>query len=152
MYHDTITSFEEFLVKDISFTIHHQNIESLAIKVYKAMNNLPGGNLSEFFVWNNHNYNLRSRSDLTVPSMNTVSNGQNSISYLGSAIWNSIPAELTKRNSFQVFKSKIKAWRPTNCPYRLCKNYIKNLGFTNIASSLVRYICIFTSWWILIIL
>ena len=50
MYHDTITSFEEFLVKDISFTIHHQNIESLAIKVYKAMDNLPGGNLSEFFV------------------------------------------------------------------------------------------------------
>ena len=49
MYYDTITSFEELLVKDITFTIHHQNIESLAIKVYKAMNNLPGGNLSEFF-------------------------------------------------------------------------------------------------------
>ena len=60
--------------------------------------------------------------------------GQNSISYFGSVIWNSIPAELREINSFQVLKSEIKAWPPTNCPCRLCKNYIKKLGFVNIAS------------------
>ena len=124
MYNDTITSFEQLLVKDKTFTIHDQNIQSLAIEIYKATNNLPGGNLSEFFVRNNHNYNLRSRSELTVPSINTVFKGQNSISYFGSVIWNSIPAKLREINSFQVFKSEIKAWRPTNCPCRLCKNYI----------------------------
>ena len=93
--------------------------------MYKAVNNLPGGNLSEFFVRNNHNYNLRSRSELTVPSINTVFKGQNSISYFGSVIWNSIPAELMGINSFQVFKSEIKAWRPANCSCGLCKNYIE---------------------------
>ena len=30
---DTITSFEELLVKDKTFTIHHQNIQSLAIEM-----------------------------------------------------------------------------------------------------------------------
>ena len=109
VYNDTIMSFEELLVKDKTFTIHHQNIQSLAIEIYKAMNNLPGGNLSEFFVRNNHNYNLRSKSELTVPSINTVFKGQNSISYFGSVIWNSIPAELREINSFQVFKSEIKS-------------------------------------------
>ena len=98
------------------------------------MNNLPGGNLIEFFVSNNHNHNLRSRSELTVPSINTVFKGQNSISYFGSVIWNSIPAEISGINSFQVFKSEIKAWRPTNFPCRLCKNYIGNLCFVNITS------------------
>ena len=98
------------------------------------MNNLPGGNLSEFFVRNNHNYNLRSRSELTVPSINTVFKGQNSISNFGSVIWNSIPAKLREINSFQVFKSEIKAWQPTNCPCRLCKKDIENLGFVNITS------------------
>ena len=39
------------------------------------MNNLPGGNLIELFVRNNHNYDLRSRSDLTVPSIITVFKG-----------------------------------------------------------------------------
>ena len=83
---------------------------------------------------NNYNYNLRSRSDLTVPSINTLFKGQNSISYFGSVIWNLIPAELRGINSFQVFKSEIKEWRPTNCPCRLCRNYIGTLGFVNIAS------------------
>ena len=134
VYNDTITSFEQLLVKDKTFTTHHQNIQSLAIEMYKAVNNLPGENLSGFFVRNNHNYNLRSRSEPTVPSINTFFKGQNSISYFGSVIWNSIPAEYRGINSFQVFKSEIKAWRPTNCPCRLCKNYIENLGFVNITS------------------
>ena len=94
--------------------------------MYKAVNNLPGGNLSEFFVSNDHNYNLRSRSGLTVPSINTVFKGQNSVSYFGSVIWNSISAELREINSFQVFKSEIKTWRPTKC--------IENLGFVRITS------------------
>ena len=75
-YNDTITPFEELLVKDKAFTIRHQNIQSLAIGIYKAMDNLPGGNRRNFFVRNNHNYDLRSRSELTVPSINTVCKGQ----------------------------------------------------------------------------
>ena len=91
-------------------------------------------NFCEFFVRNNHKYNLPSRSRLTVPSINTVFKGQNSISYFGSVIWNSIPAESRGINSFQVFKSEIKAWKPTNCLFKLCKNYMGNLGFVNITS------------------
>ena len=109
VYNETITSFEELLIKDKTLTIQHQNIQSLAIEMYRAVNNLPGGHLREFFVRNSHNYNLRSRSELTVPSINTVFKGQNSISYFGSVIWNSIPVELRQINFFQVFKSEIKA-------------------------------------------
>ena len=110
VYNDTIMSFEELLVKDKTFTIHHQDIQSLAIEMYKAVNNLPVGNLSDFLVRNNLNCNLRSTSELTVPSINTVFKGQSSSSYFGSVIWNLIPAELRGINSFQVFKSEIKAW------------------------------------------
>ena len=77
--------------------------------MYKAVKNLPGWNLSEFFVRSNSNYNLHSRSEQTVPSINTVFKSQNSISYFGSVIWNSIPAELRGINFFQVFKTEIKA-------------------------------------------
>ena len=35
--------------------------------MYKAVKNLPGWNLSEFFVRSNSNYNLHSRSEQTVP-------------------------------------------------------------------------------------
>ena len=33
VYNDTIKSFEELLVKDKTFTIHHQNIQSQAIEM-----------------------------------------------------------------------------------------------------------------------
>ena len=75
--------------------------------MYKAVNNLPGGNLSEFFVKNNRNSNLRSRSELSIKS---VFKGQNFIGYFASVIWNSIPAELREIKYFQVFKSEIKTW------------------------------------------
>ena len=43
VYNDTVTSFENLLIKeDQSFTIHHQNIQSLAIEIYKAVHNFPG--------------------------------------------------------------------------------------------------------------
>ena len=48
VYTDTVTSFKNLLIKDKPCTINHQNIQSLAIEIYKAINNLPGGNLSEF--------------------------------------------------------------------------------------------------------
>ena len=45
---DTVTSFENLLIKEKPCTINHQNIQSLAIEIYKPIKNLPGGNLSEF--------------------------------------------------------------------------------------------------------
>ena len=59
VYNDTFGPFEELLVKDKTFTIHHQNIQSLAIKTCKAVNSLPVGNFRNVFLKNNHNYNLR---------------------------------------------------------------------------------------------
>ena len=35
-------SFQNLLIKDKSFTIHHQIIQSLVIEIFKAMKNLPG--------------------------------------------------------------------------------------------------------------
>ena len=134
MYNDIVISFEELLVKEKTFTIEHHNIQSLTIEMYKAVNNLTGGNLSKFFARNNHNYSLRSKSELTVPSINTAFKGQNSISYFGSVVWNSISAELREINFFQVFKSEIKPLQQTNYPCRLSKNYIENLGFVSIPS------------------
>ena len=49
IHSDTVSSFENLLIKDRYFTIHHQNIQSLAIESCKATNNLPGGNFNDFF-------------------------------------------------------------------------------------------------------
>ena len=75
----------------------------------------------------NHNYNLRSRSEVRTVRIDTVFKGQNFNTYFGSGIWNSIPVELRGKNYFQVLKSEIKTKRSTNCPSRLRKIYIQKL-------------------------
>ena len=83
VYNDNVISFGNLLIKiNLSrfkviiscrtFTIHHQNIQSLAIEIYKAIHKLPGGNLSDFLVRNNHNCNLLSESELLLANANTV--------------------------------------------------------------------------------
>ena len=84
IYNDTVMSLENLLIKDKSFTIHHQNIQLLAIEINKAIHTCQEKILAKiFFVRNNHNYNLRSESELLLPNVSTVFKVQNSISYFG---------------------------------------------------------------------
>ena len=93
----------------------------LLFVMYKVVNNIAPTIVSELFSFWNVNYNLRSGSQLHQPFANTVWNGQKTISYLGqkSEIW-------CQRNAF---KREIKQWVPNNCPRRICKNYLPNIGF-----------------------
>ena len=73
-----------------------------------------------------------SQYEFLVPQVNTVYFGQNSIRYLGPIIWNSLPLTCRNVGSFSEFEFLIKNWKPINCPCRLCKNYIPNIGFVNV--------------------
>lgn len=50
IYNETVMSFEDLLIKDKMCMIHHQNIQSLAIEIYKTMNNLTGRNNKKYCV------------------------------------------------------------------------------------------------------
>ena len=75
MYNDTVTSFEDLLIKDRSFTNNHQNIQSLAMETNKTLNDLPGENFREFLTRASYTNNLLSKSELMLPSINTVTKG-----------------------------------------------------------------------------
>ena len=56
---------------------------------------------------NVHNHNTRFNSNIVLPQY-LSSKSQNSISYVGSKLWNSLPDEITSSISIHVFKNKLK--------------------------------------------
>ena len=74
-------------------------------------------------------YNLRSWSDFTLSIVRTINYGTESIRYLGSKIWESIPANIKGVDTIERFKSDIKKWKPESCPCRLCKMYLQQIGY-----------------------
>ena len=75
IYNDNQSSFENLLRKDCSVSIHHENIRSFAIKIYKNKNNMSTPIMSKLFEKRNLNYNLCSQTNFSLHSINTVAYG-----------------------------------------------------------------------------
>ena len=129
VYSDHISSFDELLKKDRSFSIHHRIIQSLAIELYKVFHGLSPSIMKNVFHFNiNIPYNLRSRNELYCRNPKTKKYGTETISYLAPKIWSLVPNAIKSSKLLVVFKSKIRQWEP-DCPCRLCKNYLQHVGF-----------------------
>ena len=55
---------------------------------------------------------------------------QKAFYFLGHKIWDMVHSEMKQLESVNAFKREIKKWKPVNCPYRLCRPYIQNVGFS----------------------
>ena len=53
--------------------------------------------------------------------IHSVYNSSESVSYLGTKIWELIPPVIRQIDTFTGFKKVIKKWKLTNCPCRICK-------------------------------
>ena len=85
--------------------------------------------MNEIFVKRNNVYNLRKLSEFARPKVHSVFHSKQSISYLGPQIWDMIPVEMKNLKTISAFKKEVKNWKLGNCPCRLCKSYIHNVGF-----------------------
>ena len=90
--------------------MHHQNIQTLATKMFKIHNEFLQFSFLVFF----HNYNennvhcLLSQPDLHTPRINTTLKDIGSVQYFGPVIWNNISIEIKTIKNFDKFKTKIK--------------------------------------------
>ena len=129
VYADQSSTCEEFLERDKIFSIHHKNIQCLAIKDYKFVNGLSPKIISSVFhLKENNRYSLRNVYELYSHNSRTVKYDTETISYLALKIWSIVPQTVKESTSIYFFKTKIRKWKP-DCPCRLCRRYLQHVGF-----------------------
>ena len=110
-------------------TFHQHNLQLLMIEIFKTKNNLNPTFMKNIFTERNIPYSLRSENHLRLPKVKTTTHGIENIQYRGCHLWSSLPREIKDSNTLAEFKRKIKSWEGNTCICRLCKVFIKDLGF-----------------------
>ena len=67
--------------------------------------------------------------------MHTAHFGIDTISSLGPKASKLIADKINHASKLSAFKGKIKSWTISNCPCRLCKIFVKDLGFIEVCPS-----------------
>ena len=80
----------------------------------------------------NENYNLRSGIHVASRNMHTAHFGADTISSLGPKLWKLIPDKIKHASTL----SALSIFTINNSPCRLCKIFVKDLGFVEVCPSL----------------
>ena len=112
-----------------SVLIHVRSLQLSMKEMYKAKFDLNPPFMKDIFMERNITYSLRRGNDAQTPKVRTTSFGIESITYLGSKLWQLLPLEIKQSNTLPIFKKRIRCWKGDQCNCRLCKTYIARVGF-----------------------
>ena len=106
MYNDKYSSFEDQLEKDNSVSMHHKDLQTLAIEMFKVLTKTSPELMQEvFLVKEQGNYNLQNQIDIVTPQVKSVNYGLESIRILGPKVWESLPNDLKNKESVDSLNS-----------------------------------------------
>ena len=98
--------------------------------MFKVKNDLCPGIMKSLF---HLDTNQNRRKDFFGPIVRTEYRGKQSLRYFGPLVWECmLPKDLKSIVSIDKFKTEVKRWVPENCPCRLCKTYVAQIGFVNV--------------------
>ena len=99
----------------------------LLTKVFKMKNGLAPPIMKSVLNKRFNTYNLRNFQEFATERKRPF--GLKTLSYHYPQLWSFLLKSLKEMNSLSQFKRNIKHWICRDCPCRLCKAYIQNLGF-----------------------
>ena len=125
---DTST-LQELLNEKHSVSIRHINVQLLATEMFKVPRGLSSEILLKIFVSKTSAYNLRRNYTFEKRKDHSTYHNIESLSFLGSKIWDLVPVKWKQSEIPYSLKLKINNLVPFKCPCRLCKTYIHQVGF-----------------------
>ena len=98
-------------------------------EIYKTINHIAPPIMSSLFEIRVNTHNTRYFQVLSNKSRRTVNYGLETICYRAPFLWANLSPKYKLANSLDIFKRKIKNWKGENCQCRLCKTYVRELGY-----------------------
>ena len=103
-------------------------MQTLMIEIYMK-NNLNSPIMDFMFERRNNMYNLRDFQEFATKRKRTVKMGLETLNYRSPQLWAILPENVRQINSLVQFKDSVRTWVCIDCPCRLCKLYLPNIGF-----------------------
>ena len=123
------STFQELLNDNNETTIHVRNTHLLLIEIFKFVNELSPEIMNEIFKLKENTYHLRNPRELFATKKSTIKFGIDTISYKATQLWQNLPHFMKNVPSLAIFKNSITHLEINSSQCRLCKTYIKNLGY-----------------------
>ena len=128
VYNNNTSTYGELLETDNSVLVHFRNVQALTIELYKVVNGFSPDIMKDVFPLNENSfYNARNKRTFHSRHVRTVHFGSQTLSHLAPTIWQLVPEEIKKLESVASFKNA--NWKSANCPCRLRRTYIFQVGF-----------------------
>ena len=109
--------------------IYRKKLQKLVTEIFKVKNGLSLELINDVFEFIEKPYSLRATSHFRSRKIRTTKYCIETPFYHGPKLGNLVPNEYKTIESFADFKAKIKTWIPENCPCRLYKTYVDQIGF-----------------------
>ena len=113
---DQTSDFDTLLQNNNDTCNHHRNIQTLMVEIYKIENSLNPPIMYFMFERRNNTY-LRNFQEFATKRKRTVK------------LCSILPENLRQINSVGQFKESVRKWDCIDCPCRLCKLYLADIGF-----------------------
>ena len=91
------------------------------LEIYKCLNAENPSFMWNIFQTKDVAYNLRTKNLLQLPSANTLSYGNDSLSFRGAILGNTLSDSIKILATSASFKRSIKEWKGDNCSCKICR-------------------------------
>ena len=123
---DHTSAFDTLLPNNNDTCNHHENVQTLTVEIYRIKNNLNPPIMD--FERRNNASNLRNFQEFATKRKRTVKIGLETLNYRSSQLWSTLPENVRQIDSLVQFKESVRKWDCIDCPCRLYKLCLPNIG------------------------
>ena len=98
-----------------------RNLQKLMTEIYKSMNQLNPSLVWEFHEKKHVTYGLRIQNRCKLPKIKTQGYGQESLSFRGSFLWNTLDDAIKNQPTLTAVKKRMKVWAGDKCTCKICR-------------------------------